>query len=430
MNAKIEKLDKNVVKFEITVEAGKFKEAIQKSYKKNSKKFNIPGFRKGKAPMAIIKQYYGEGVFYEDAVNFCCDDTYPAALKENDIKPVDYPEIDVVEVGEGKDLVYTAKVTVFPEIELGEYKNLEVKKVLYPVSDEDIENELKTVQQKNARVEIKEAGTVENGDIAVIDFKGFIDDVAFEGGEGTDYSLEIGSGSFIGNFEEQLIGLKNGESKDVNVTFPEEYGKEELNGKAAKFQVTVKEIKNKELPALDDEFAKEVSEFDTLEAYKNDIKAKLEETNTAKAKAEYEDKVIDAVISNTKIELPEVMIKNETSQMLQELEMRLKYQGLDLKSYYEFTNSSEEKVRDYMRETAEKRVKTRLIIEKIAAIEEVKATDEELLKKATEMAKQYSDKDIEKMAQTLVEVQKDILTQDVVNAKVIDLLVSSSKAID
>lgn len=430
MNAKIEKLENNVVKFEITVEAEKFKEAIQKAYKKNSKKFNIPGFRKGKAPITIIKQYYGEGVFYEDAVNYCCDDTYPAALKENDIKPVDYPEIDIVEIGDGKDLVYTAKVTVFPEVELGQYKDLEVKKVEYPVSDEDVENELKAVQQKNARVEIKEDGAVGNGDIAVIDFKGFIDGADFEGGEGKDYSLEIGSGSFIGDFEQQLIGLKKGESKDVNVTFPEEYGKAELNGKPAKFEVTVNEIKVKELPALDDEFAKEVSEFDTLEEYKKDIKAKLEDGNNSKAKAEYEDRVIDAVIANAKLDLPEVMIKNETSDMLQELEMRLKYQGLDLKSYYEFTNSSEEKVRDYMRETAEKRVKTKLIIDKIAVKEDVKATDEELHAKANEMAEQYTNKDIDKMAHTLLEVQKELITHDVVSGKVIDLLVNSSKAVD
>lgn len=431
MNAKIERLGNNEVKFEITVGADKFKEAVLKAYNKNKSKFNIPGFRKGKAPISIIKNYYGEGVFYEDAVNFCCDDTYPEALKENDIKPVDYPELDIVQIGEGKDLIYTAKVTVLPEVELGEYKGLEVKKAEYPVSDEDIENELKAAQQKNARIEVKgEGAAVETGDIAVIDFKGYVDGTAFEGGEGKDYSLEIGSGTFIGDFEQQLIGLKKGESKDVNVTFPEEYGKEELNGKPAKFEVTVNEIKVKELPALDDEFAKDVSEFNTLDEYKKDIRSRLEKTNNAKAKAEFEDNVIDAVSANAKIDIPEVMIKNETDQMIKELEMRLKYQGLDLQSYYKFTNSSEEKVREYMRETAEKRVKTRLIIEKIAEVENVKASDEELLAKATELAKQYTDKDVEKMAQSIVKTQKDMLEHDTVNGKVIDLLVSSSKAVD
>ncbi|AGK96561.1 trigger factor [Clostridium pasteurianum] len=431
MNAKMEKVENNVVKFEITVEAEKFNEAVEKAYKKNKTKYNIPGFRKGKAPLSIIKQYYGEGVFYEDAVNFCCDDTYPVALEENNIKPVDYPQIDVVEIGSGKDFVYTAKVTVTPEVELGQYEGVEVKKVEYPVTDEDIENELKSTQEKNARIETKEEdGIVENGNIAVIDFKGFVDGVAFEGGEGTDYSLEIGSGAFIDNFEDQLVGLKKGETKEVEVTFPEEYGKEELNGKKATFTVTIKEIKIKELPEIDDEFVKEVSEFDTLDELKKDIRTKKEESDNARAKAEYEDHVVDAVCDNAKVDIPEIMVKNETDQMIKELETKLKYQGLDLESYYKFTNSSEEKVRDYMKETAEKRVKTRLVIEKIATVVDVKPTEEELLEKATEAAKQYGTKDIEKMAKLLLDAQRPMLEQDLTNGKVIDLLVNSSKAID
>jgi trigger factor len=431
MNTKLEKLENNVVKFEITVEAKKFSEAVQKAYKKNSNKFNVPGFRKGKAPLSIIKKYYGEGVFYEDAVNFCCDDTYPVAIEENDIKPVDYPEINIVEVGEGKDFVYTATVTVTPEVELGDYKGLEVEKVQYPVTDEDIQNELKSMQQKNARIETKEEdGTVENTNVAVIDFAGFVDGTPFEGGEGTDYSLEIGSGTFIDNFEEQLIGLKKGETKDVEVTFPEEYGKEELNGKKATFNVTIKEIKIKELPAIDDEFAKEVSEFDTLEELRNDLKGKFQENNSAREKSEFEDAVIAIVCDNAKVDIPEVMVKNEVDQMIKELETRLSYQGLDLKSYYEFTNSSEEKVKDYMKETAEKRVKTKLVLEEIVKVEKVEVTEEELLSKATELAKQYSNKDVEKMAKLLLGAQKGILEHDAKNEKVIDLLVSSSKAID
>ena len=431
MNAKMEKVENNVIKFEITVEAEKFNEAIEKAYKKNVKKFNVPGFRKGKAPLSIIKQYYGEGAFYEDAVNFCCDDTYPLALEENNIKPVDYPEIDIVEIGEGKDFVYTAKVTVTPEVELGEYKGLEVKKVEYPVTDESIDNELKAMQEKNARIETREEdATVEKGNIAIIDFKGFVDGVPFEGGEGTDYSLEIGSGTFIDNFEDQLVGMKKGETKDVEVTFPEEYGKEDLNGKKATFNVTIKEIKVKELPEIDDEFVKEVSEFDTLEELKNDIKTKMEESNNARAKAEYEDHVIDAVCENAKVDIPQIMIKNETDQMIKELEAKLKYQGLDLDSYYKFTNSSEEKVRDYMKETAEKRVKTRLVIEKIAVLTEIKPTEEELLEKATEMAKQYASKDTEKMAKLLLDAQRPMIEQDLVNGKIIDMLVDSSKAVD
>ncbi len=431
MNVKLEKLENNIVKFEITVEAAKFSEAVKKAYKKNSKKYDVPGFRKGKAPLAIIEQHYGAGVFYEDAVNFCCDDTYPVALKENDIKPVDYPEIDIVEIGEGKDLVYTAKVTVVPEVELGEYKGIEVKKVQYPVTEEDIDNELKSVQQKNARIETKEAeGIIEKSNIAVIDFKGSIDGTPFEGGEGTDYSLEIGSGSFIDNFEDQLIGLKKGDKKDVEVSFPEEYGKEAFNGKKAVFNVTIKDVKIKELPALDDELAKEVSEFDTLEELRNDTKSKFEVNNSKKEKEEFEDAAISAVCDNAKVSVPEVMIKSEVDQMLKELESKLSYQGLDLKSYYEFTNSSEEKVREFMSETAEKRVKTRLVLEEIVKKEDIKATEEELIAKATELAKQYSDKDNEKMAKMLLDAQRSILEHDVANEKVIDLIVSSSKIIE
>lgn len=427
MNFNMEKVEKNVIKFDITVEAEKFNEAVKKSYNKNRGKYNIPGFRKGKAPFVVIKQYYGIGVFYEDAVNYCINETYPKVVEENKIEPVAYPEIDVVTVEEGKDFVYTAKVTVKPEVELGEYKGVEVKKVEHAVSDEDIENELKKMQEKNARIESKEDGAVEKGNLAVIDFKGYIDDVAFEGGEGTDFTLEIGSGTFIDTFEDQLIGAKKGDHVTVNVTFPEEYGREELNGKPARFEVDVKDIKVKELPEIDDEFAKEISEFDTIAEVKADIKGKIEKQNEERDKIEFEDSVVDAVTANAKIDVPAVMIKEETDTMLKELESRLSYQGLDLKSYYQFTNSSEEKVRDYMKETAEKRVRTKLVIEKVAEVEEVKATEEELKEKALEVAKQYSDKDLDKMADLVLKAQRSMIEQDVVNSKVIDLLVKNCK---
>lgn len=430
MKSSMEKIEKNVVKLEITVEAEKFVEAMKKSYAKNAKKFNIPGFRKGKAPMNIIKRHYGEGVFYEDAINICCDDTYPEALKEYDIKPVDYPEIDVVEIGEGKDFVYTAKVTVVPEVELGEYKGLEVKKNIYEAKEEELDNKLKGMQERNARIETKdENGVVEKGNIAIIDFKGFVDDVAFEGGEGYDYSLEIGSGTFIDNFEDQLVGLKKDEEKDINVKFPEEYGREDLNGKAATFKVKVKEIKVKELPEMDDEFAKEVSEFDTLDQLKADMKKKMEEENELRATREFEEAVIDAACDNAKVDIPEVMVKKEVDNMLRDLEMRLRYQGLDLNTYYQYTNSSEDKVRDYMKDTAAKRVKTELVVNEIAKAEKVEATEEELMERAKEMAKQYGDKDIEKTAKLLMDSQKSFLKMDVVNEKVIKLIVDNSKVI-
>ncbi len=429
MNVKMEKIENNVVKLEITVEAEKFNEAMKKAFAKNAKKFNIPGFRKGKAPMNIIKKYYGEGVFYEDAINFCCDDTYSTAINENNIKPVDYPEIDVVQVGEGKEFIYTAVVTVVPEVELGEYKGLEVKKPVYEVKDEEVENELKSMQQRNARIETKEDGTVEKGDIAVIDFKGFVNGEAFEGGEGTDYQLEIGSGTFIDNFEDQLVGLKKDDEKEVVVKFPEEYGREDLNGKDATFKVTVKDIKVKELPTLDDEFAKEVSEFDTIDEVKADIRRKMEEANELRAKREFEEAAIDAVCANAKVEIPNVMIDKEIDNMLKDLEMRLKYQGLDLQTYYQYTNNTEEKVREYMKETADKRVKTDLVVEEIAKKENIDATEEELLERATEMAKQYGSKDLEKTAKLVLESQKNYLKVDVVNEKVVKMLVENTKAI-
>lgn len=429
MNSKVERIETNVVKLEISVEAEKFNEAMNKSYIKNSKKFNIPGFRKGKAPMNIIKKYYGDSVFYEDAINFCCDDTYPVVIKENNIDPVDYPQIDIVQIGEGKEFIYTAKVIVMPEVTLGEYKGVEVKEVKYPVTEKDIEDQLKLMLEKNARVEAKENGSIEMGNIAVIDFDGFVDGVAFEGGNGKDYSLEIGSGTFIGNFEEQLIGLSKGDSKDINVTFPENYGRDELNNKPATFKVTVNEIRVKELPELDDEFAKEISEFDTLEEVREDIKKKKQEENDLKEKAEFEENVIDTVCENASVEIPQIMVDKEIDIMLKDLEMRLKYQGLDLKSYYEYTNSTEEKVREYMKDAGKKRVKTELVLGEIAKIEKVEATDEELREKAVDMAKQYGTKDLEKTIDLILKAQKEYIKVDVVNEKTIKFLVENSKTV-
>ncbi|MHC1720588.1 MAG: trigger factor [Clostridiaceae bacterium] len=427
MNVKVEKIETNVYKLEITVEAEKFNEAMNKSYKKNVNKFNIPGFRKGKAPMNIIKKFYGEAALFDDAIDICCDETYPVALAENDIKPVDYPKIEIVQIGDGNDFVYTATVTVKPEVELGEYKGLEVKKPEYQVMDAEIEAELVSMQDKNARITTKEEGTIEKGNIAVIDFKGFIDGVAFEGGTGSNHELEIGSGTFIDTFEDQLIGLAKGETKNVSVNFPEDYGKEDLNGKPAVFEVTVNEIKAKELPALDDEFAKEVSEFDTLDEMKNDIKTKLEDYNKTRIEKEYENAVIDAVSENAKVEIPAAMIEREIDGMVKDLEMRLKYQGLDLKTYYEYTNTTEEKARLFMREAAEKRVKTDLIIEKIAQVENLEASEEELSAKANELAKHYGGKDIEKTAKMILDGQKQYLVTDVINEKVTKLLIDNSK---
>lgn len=420
MEAKMEKIDVNVVKFEVKVEADKFKEALTRAYKKNIKKFNVPGFRKGKVPMSVVKKYYGVEVLLEDAVNFSIEGSYAEALKENNVRPVDFPKVEVVQAEEGKDLIYTAEVTVYPEVELGEYKGLNVEKKTYEVTEEEVSAKLKEMQEKNARVEVKE-GAIENGNIAVIDFKGFIDGVAFEGGEGHDYSLEIGSGSFIDNFEEQLVGAKAGDKVEVNVTFPESYGKEELNGKPAKFEVEVKEVKAKELPVLDDEFAKEVSEFETLEALKEDTTKKLEEANTARAEREYEEAILSSVVENAKMDIPAVMVEQEIDRMVQNLAQRLQYQGLTLEQYFQFTGTDAEKMREYMKENAENKVKTELVLEALQKAEKMEVLDEELKEKASEVSKLYGAND-EKMVELLLQNQREALVADVMTSKVINFL--------
>lgn len=420
MEAKMEKIDVNVVKFEVKVEADKFKEALTRAYKKNIKKFNVPGFRKGKVPMNVVKKYYGVEVLLEDAVNFSIEGSYAEALKENNVRPVDFPKVEVVQAEEGKDLIYTAEVIVYPEVELGEYKGLNVEKKTYEVTEEEVSAKLKEMQEKNARVEVKE-GAIENGNIAVIDFKGFIDGVAFEGGEGHDYSLEIGSGSFIDNFEEQLVGAKAGDKVEVNVTFPESYGKEELNGKPAKFEVEIKEVKAKELPVLDDEFAKEVSEFETLEALKEDTTKKLEEANTARAEREYEEAILRSVVENAKMDIPAVMVEQEIDRMVQNLAQRLQYQGLTLEQYFQFTGTDAEKMREYMKENAENKVKTELVLEALQKAEKMEVLDEELKEKALEVSKLYGAND-EKMVELLLQNQREALVADVMTSKVINFL--------
>lgn len=427
MEAKMEKIEANVVKLEIKVEAEKFEAALKKAYNKNKAHFNVQGFRKGKVPMAMVKKFYGVEVLYDDAINILMEESYPEALKENDIKPVDYPKVDIVEVGEGKDFVYTATVTVFPEVVLGEYKGLEVEKKSYEVTEEDVNKELEAMQQRNSRVEVKTEGTVEDKNIAVIDFKGYVDGEAFEGGEGNNYPLEIGSGSFIGNFEEQLIGVAVGEEKEVKVKFPENYGKEELNGKDAIFNVTVKEIKVKELPALDDEFAKEASEFETIAEVKEDIKKRLVETNEERVKKELEEELISAAIASTTIDLPQVMVDKEIEVMIKDLENRLKYQGLTLDQYMEYTGNDLDKMKDYMKENAERKVRADLVLDAVSKAENIEVTEEELKAKAEEVAKMYSAGETEKMVELLMSAQKEMLENDIKINKTIKFLVDNAK---
>ncbi|SFC77435.1 trigger factor [Clostridium uliginosum] len=427
MEAKVEKIETNVVKLEIRVEAEKFDAALTKAYNKNKGRYNIPGFRKGKVPMAMVKKFYGVEVFYDEAINFAIDASYPAALQEQNIRPVDQPQVDIVELGEGKELVYTATVTTYPTVELGEYKGLDIKKPSYEVVEEEIEKQIKEAQEKNARIETKESGKIAKGDIAVIDFKGYIDGTAFEGGEGNDYPLEIGSGTFIDDFEDQLIDLEIGTKKEVKVSFPENYGKEELNGKPAMFEVTIKGIKAKELPELDDEFAKEVSEFDTFAEYKESIKKNLADANEARAEREFEEAVITSIIETSKMELPEVMLTKEIDNMMKDLEGRLQYQGLSLDQYMEFTGNTTEKMRDFMKENAERKVKADIILEEVAKAENVKATEEQLNVRALELGKIYGPKDPKKMANILIRSQKAMIERDIVIENTLKLLKESCK---
>lgn len=429
MNTKVEKIENNVVKVEVSVPVEKFQGALKKAYQKNAKKFNIPGFRKGKAPMHIIEQYYGEGVFFEDAVEFVINETYPQAVKESGISPVDYPKVDIVQIGKDTEFIYTAEVIVKPEVKLGEYKGLEVKKVEYTVTDEEVNAELETMREKNARIISKEDGAVENGDIAVIDFEGFIDGVAFEGGKGENYDLTIGSASFIPGFEEQLIGIKAGEEKDVNVSFPEDYHAEELKGKPALFKVTVKEIKYKELPELDDEFAKDVSEFDTIDEMKADLRKKLEESSSLRAKNEYEEEVIKKAVEVSEVEIPEAMIEREIDYMVKDLDYRLRYQGLTIDKYVELMGITMDKIREDFKEVASTRVKTNLTLEAIAKAENMTASEEEIDAKADEMAKRYGMEDTAKVKETILKNQKEIIEEEIVNNKVIEFLVKSSKEV-
>ena len=429
MNENVEKLENNVVKIEVKIPVEKFQAAIKKAYLKNSNKFNVPGFRKGKTPLSIIEKHYGDEVFFEDAVNILCDETYPIAIEENQLSPVDYPVIDIVQIGKDVEFIYTAKVIVKPEVALPEYKGIEVKKGIYIVTDEDVNASLESMREKNARIVNKEEGLVENGDIAVIDFEGFIDEVAFEGGKGENHELTIGSGSFIPGFEEQLVGLKINATSDVKVNFPDEYHSEELKGKAAIFKVTIKEIKIKELPQLDDEFVKDVSEFDTLDELKIDLRNKSEENNNKKAKKDYEEELLSKVMELASVEIPQVMVEREIDYMVKDLEYRLKYQGMELDKYIELMGITMDALRVDFNGVALDKVKMNLVLEAIAKAENITANTEEVEKRAEEIAARYGTKDIDKMKQTILNSEKSIIEEEIVNNKVVELLVSESKSI-
>ena len=425
MSVKVENTEnKNEVKLTFTIEAEKFDEAMKKVYAKTAKYFTIPGFRKGKAPMNIVEQHYGSEIFYEDTFNELVPDIYDEAIKENKIEAVSRPDIDITQMGKGKELIFTATVQTKPEVELGKYKGIELKKIEYNVSDKDIEHELGHMAEHNARLITVEDRPVEKGDIAIIDFEGLLDGKPFEGGKAEKHELEIGSNTFIPGFEDQVIGMKLDEEKDLNVTFPEDYFSKELAGKPVVFKVKLHEIKKKELPKMDDEFAKDVSEFDTLEELKNSIKDRLQKENDEKAKYETEDAAIKAVCDNVKLDIPSGMIETEIDNMLKDTEQRLQYQGLTLEQYYKLIGKPETVLRDEMKETAEKNVKSRLVIEAIIKAEDIKPDEEKVEEKLKEMAKGYGKTEEEMLKNTYL---KDYITENMKVEKVINFIIENAK---
>ncbi|MBQ2745222.1 MAG: trigger factor [Lachnospiraceae bacterium] len=426
MSLQVEKLEKNMAKLTIEVSAEEFDKAIDKAYQKNKGKINIPGFRKGKAPRQMIEKMYGVGVFYEDAANIIIPDAYSKEVSEcTDIEIVSQPEIDVVQIEKGKPFIFTAEVALKPEVELGKYTGIEVEVAAPEVKDEDVEAELKKVQEEQARTIPVEDRAVADGDMTTIDFEGFIDGVPFEGGKGTDYPLTIGSHSFIDTFEEQLIGKNIGEEVEVNVTFPEEYHAEELKGKPAMFKVTVKEIKVKELPELDDDFAQDVSDFDTLAEYKEDIKKKLTEKAEAAAKNEKEEKVIDAIIADAKMEIPDAMIATQQEQMIRDFAGRLSQQGLSFEQYMQFTGMTMDMMKEQMKPQALKRIQVRLVLEAIAAKEAFEVTEEDINKELETMAEMYK-MDLDKLKEMVTDVEKESMKKDIAVSKAAEFVVEKN----
>lgn len=421
MSFKTEDLGKNSYKLTIEVSAEEFEKACERAYQKNKGKIQLQGFRKGKAPRALIEKAYGVGVFYEDAANELIDAEYPKAAEESGLEIVSRPEIDVEQIEKGKDFIFTAVVAVKPEVELGKYRGVEVDKVEAEVTDAEIDAELDKTREQNSRTITVDDRPVENGDIVNLNYCGTVDGVAFEGGTADNYDLTIGSGSFIPGFEDQLVGAAIGSDVDVNVTFPAEYHAEELAGKAAVFACHINSITKKELPEADDEFAQEVSDFDTLDEYKADIKAKLVEKKTAEIKAAKENAVVDAIIADSKMDIPAAMIDTQKRQMAEEYAQRLQYSGLSLEQYFKFTGMDAQKFMEQMEPQALKRIQYRLVLEAIVKAENIEVSDEELEKEYADMAAQYQ-MEVDKLKELVGEAEKKQIVMDLAVAKAIDLV--------
>lgn len=429
MKATAEKIENNKVKLKIQVDAQDFEKALDKSYMKNKGKFLIPGFRKGKAPRKLIERYYGEGVFYEDAFNEIFHEVYWKAVEENGLEPVDYPTVEEIEqIGSGKDLVFTASVVVKPEVELGQYKGIEVEKVEYNVTDKDVEDALKRIQERYARWVAVEGRPIKEGDLVTLDYEGFVDGQPIKDGSAQNYALEVGSKSFIPGFEEQLIGLNAGDEKEIKVTFPEDYGIEELKGKEAVFKVKIHDIKEKELPELDDEFAKDVSDFETFEEYKVHLREVLEREAQNQAREQMEEQLLSQVVEGAKVDIPDVMVEREIDNMLSNFELGLYYRGLTLKRYLELTGTSMEDLRAQYRQEAYTRVKTGLVLEKIAKVEDIEVTQEDLDKELEGLANQFNitvEEARKRYAEGLERRKDELLTR-----KTIDFLMDNAVIVD
>ncbi len=426
MSLQVEKLEKNMAKLTIEASAEEFEAAIQKAYLKNKNKINVQGFRSGKAPRALIEKMYGASIFYEDAANELIPVAYEKAAGESNLEIVSRPEIDVVQIEKGKSFIFTAEVALKPEVKLGTYKGIKTEKKEVAVTEDEIMAQIDKEREQNSRTISVSDRAVQDGDITVIDFEGFVDGAAFEGGKGEDYSLTIGSHSFIDTFEEQLIGKAIGEAAEVNVTFPEEYQAKELAGKPALFKVTVKEIKVKELPALDDDFAQDVSEFDTLDEYKENIKATIKENKEKELKTAKENELVDKIIENATMDIPEPMINSQVNQMADDFAQRMQYQGLSLEQYFQFTGMDAQKFIESLRPQALKRIQSRLVLEAIAKAEKIEVSEEELEKELGEMASMYQ-MEIDKLKEIIGEKEKDQIKTDIAVQKAVDFVVSKSK---
>ena len=426
MSFKVEQLEeKNMVKLVIEASAEEFEAGLNAAYNKNKNKISVPGFRKGKAPRKMIEQLYGSQIFFEDAANEIIPNAYADAAKESGLDIVSQPKVSIEQLEAGKPFIFAAEVAVRPEVELGEYKGVEVTKADAEVTNADVEEELKKVQDQNSRTVSVEDRAVKDGDMTVIDFEGFIDGEAFEGGKGENYPLTIGSHSFIDTFEEQMIGMNIGEEKELNVTFPEDYHAENLKGKPATFKVTVKEIKEKQLPELDDDFAQDVSDFDTLAEYKDDLKKKIAERKESEAKAKKESEAIEKVVEAAKMDIPQAMIDTQVNRMLEDFAMRLQQQGLSVEQYFQYTGMTADKIMEEMKPEAVKRIKNSLVLEAVAKAENIEVSEEEFEAELQKMADMYK-MEIEKIKEFMQDAEAKQMKDDIAIQKAVELIVSSA----